>query len=194
MNYMLNIKMFLLCALVLYFAFASRSLKAQQSSYNFDSVGDLTAVYETNSTGPYIITQPQSALLYSNNPVSLSVVVSGAGISYQWLSNGVPILGATNDTLIFPSLTSTNGNFSVIISNSSGSVTSTPAAIWADLNGNDIPDWWELKYFGNLNQTALGDYDGDGVDNLDEYREGTDPTNPNSYDPRLYVQGFLGSV
>jgi len=47
---------------------------------------------------------------------------------------------------------------------------------------------------GNLNQTAYGDYDGDGVDNLDEYLEGTEPTNPNSFDPRLYIQSVHGSV
>jgi hypothetical protein len=165
-----------------------QSVNAQQTIFNYDLPGNLTAEVGTNAVAPSITTQPQSALLYSNNPFSLSVVASGAGISYQWLSNGLPILGATSDTLIFPSLTSTNGNFSVIISNTSGSVTSSPAAIWADSNGNGIPDWWELKYFGNLNQTAAGDYDGDGVVNINEYREGTLPNNAGSYNPRLYIQ------
>lgn len=167
---------------------------AQQSTYTYDPPGNLTAVTGTNAFAPSIATQPQSALFYSNNPVSLSVVASGAGVSYQWLSNGIPILGATSDTLLLTNLSGTNGNFSVIIGNASGSVTSTPAAIWADSNRNAIPDWWEMRYFGNLNQTADGDYDGDGVDNLDEYLEGTDPTNPNSYDPRLHIQASLGMV
>ena len=150
-------------------------MKAQQSTYIFDPPGNLTAVIGTNVVAPIITGQPQSALLYSNNVISFSVASTGAGISYQWLSNGIPIIGATNDTLIFPSLTSTNGNFSVIISNSSGSVTSTPAAIWLDSRGVGMPDWWQLKYFGNLTQSPYGDYDGDGVDNLDEYLEGTNP-------------------
>jgi hypothetical protein len=64
---------------------------AQQSSYTYDLPGNLTAVTGTNSVAPSITTQPQSALLYSNNPVSLSVVASGAGITYQWLSNGTYI-------------------------------------------------------------------------------------------------------
>jgi len=170
------------------------SAKAQQSSYSYDPSGNLTAITGTSSVAPSIITQPQSGLLYSNNSISFSVTATGAGVSYQWLSNGVPVLGATNDTLFLSNLATTNGNFSVIISNSFGSVTSAPAAIWADSNGNRIPDWWEMKYFGNLNQTADGDYDGDGVNNLDEYREGTDPTNPNSYNPRLHLQASLGSV
>ena len=38
-----------------------------------------------------------------------------------------------------------------------------------DSNNNGLPDWWELNYFGNLNQAASGDYDGDGVNNLQEF-------------------------
>ena len=45
----------------------------------------------------------------------------------------------------------------------------------ADQNSNSIPDGWEWHYFGNLNQTGDGDYDGDGVDNYWEYLDGTDP-------------------
>jgi hypothetical protein len=98
--------------------------------------------------------------------------------------------GATSDTLLLPNSTGINGGFSVVICDSSGCVTSTPAVIWADSNGNGIPDWWEMQYFGNLNQTS----DGDGVNNLDEYLEGTNPTNAASYNPRLYVEADWGSV
>jgi|ERR1039458_3290747 hypothetical protein len=112
---------------------------AQQSNYKYDQPGNLTSVTGTNAFAPSISTQPQSTLLYSNNPVSLSVVASGAGISYQWLSNGVPIIGATNDTLLFAKLNGTNASFSVIISNTSGSITSAPAAIWLDSRGLECP-------------------------------------------------------
>ena len=50
-----------------------------------------------------------------------------------------------------------------------------------DSNGNSLPDWWEMKYFGNLTQTASGDYDHDGYTNLQEYADGTDPTVKNSH-------------
>ena len=45
-----------------------------------------------------------------------------------------------------------------------------------DADNDGMLDSWEIEYFGNLVQTASGDYDGDGVTNLAEYTAGTDPT------------------
>jgi hypothetical protein len=171
------------------------AINAQQTIYNYDPLGNLTDVSLSGSAAPSITIEPQPQLIENDGLVTLSVVANGGGLTYQWLSNGAAIVGATGDSLVLSNLPVVNStNFSVVISNASGSVTSAPVALWADSNGNGIPDWWELKYFGNLNQTGNGDYDGDGVDNLDEYLEGTDPTNPNSYDPRLYLTGIGGRV
>jgi hypothetical protein len=168
----------------------------QPAILTYDAAGNLLSALATN-TGPSLLSAPEAALMESNSIATFSAVASGSGLSYQWFSNGVAIVGATGDSLIVANLplTGTNlGNFSVTVSNAYGSVSSTPVALLADSNGNGIPDWWELHYFGNLNQPALGDYDGDGVDNLDEYLEGTDPTNAHSFDPRLNVQAPYGLV
>ena len=170
---------------------------AQPAAVAYDLSGNPTALTPAASTLPSIDSSPQAELIGSNSFASFSVVAAGSGLSYQWLSNGIPIIGATGDSLLVANiaLVGTNlGSFSVIISNDSGSVTSAPAALWSDVNGNGIPDWWEMQYFKNLNQPALGDFDGDGVDNLDEYLEGTNPTNRFSFDPRLYVQASRGYV
>jgi hypothetical protein len=37
---------------------------------------------------------------------------------------------------------------------------------------------WERRYFGNLARNGSGDFDGDGISDLDEYRNGTDPSDP----------------
>jgi hypothetical protein len=51
-----------------------------------------------------------------------------------------------------------------------------------DTDGNGLPDWWELKYFGVLTGTdPNGDADHDGASNLFEYLTGTNPTNAISY-------------
>ncbi len=55
-----------------------------------------------------------------------------------------------------------------------------PVAANPDANGNGLPDAWETAYFGGTNNPlgAMGyDYDLDGMNNGDEFRAGTDPTN-----------------
>ena len=51
-----------------------------------------------------------------------------------------------------------------------------------DDDGDNLADWWELMFFGSLNQAPSGqngDYDGDGIANYIEYRLNTDPTDHN---------------
>ncbi|MCX5886111.1 MAG: hypothetical protein NT096_09420 [Proteobacteria bacterium] len=45
-----------------------------------------------------------------------------------------------------------------------------------DADGNGLPDWWELQYFGTTGQSASADADSDGLTNLEEYQNRTDPT------------------
>jgi hypothetical protein len=49
-----------------------------------------------------------------------------------------------------------------------------------DSDGDGMPDWWELQYFGNLDRDGTGDWDGDGLSDLEECEHDTDPTNPDS--------------
>ncbi|MGH7992234.1 MAG: hypothetical protein ACREDQ_01865, partial [Limisphaerales bacterium] len=47
-----------------------------------------------------------------------------------------------------------------------------------DTDGNGLPDWWELQYFGHLTGTdPNADPDHDGRNNLAEWIAGTNPTN-----------------
>lgn len=52
-----------------------------------------------------------------------------------------------------------------------------------DSDSDTLPDWWELKYFGNLSQIAEGDDDTPNPDSLTNYYEyllGFDPLNPDT--------------
>lgn len=53
-----------------------------------------------------------------------------------------------------------------------------PQGLSAD--GDRLPDDWELRHFGSLERTGHGDADGDGVRDIDEWRAGTDPLNPDT--------------
>jgi DNA-binding beta-propeller fold protein YncE len=72
----------------------------------------------------------------------------------------------------------------VAIDNTGISATNVVSAVAfkLDSDGDGIPDWWMIEYFGhptgetNDNSMAAEDANSDGVSNLQEYQNGTDPT------------------
>jgi hypothetical protein len=166
------------------------SICAQDSQFVFDLSGDFLIQTSEISAPPQILSQPRSQIIAPGELAAFSVLVADPNaISYQWLFDSNVIAGATSDTLVVTNVTAADqGQYSVEVANGLGSVNSSPAMLWFDGNTNGLPDSWELAYFGNLTNNAAGDYDGDGVSNLDEFWEGTDPTNPFSFNPRLYIQ------
>ncbi len=51
-----------------------------------------------------------------------------------------------------------------------------------DTDSDGMDDAWETTHFGNLSQTAAGDYDSDGMTNLEEYTHGFLPTVNDGFD------------
>jgi len=55
--------------------------------------------------------------------------------------------------------------------------TSVKAVFLGDRDEDGLDDWWEFQYFGDYtNALPSGDGDGDAYTNLEEFRNGTDPT------------------
>ena len=64
-----------------------------------------------------------------------------------------------------------------------------------DYDGDGLPDSWELTYWPSIySYNGNGEPDGDGVNNTEEYLEGTNPTNSASFNPRLLVNANNGIV
>jgi hypothetical protein len=79
---------------------------------------------------PSITTPPQSASRYVGEPATFTVVAAGtAPLSYQWQKDGASILNATNATFTLQNVQlSDTADYTVVVTNWGGSVTSSPAA------------------------------------------------------------------
>jgi hypothetical protein len=169
----------------------------QDSQFFFDANGNFLVQTAEPIAPPQILGQPQSQIAAPGDALSFSVVVANTrDLIYQWRFNGSDINGAIGPTVLIRNVAAADvGQYSVVLLNGSGSVTSTPATLWYDANANGLPDSWELTYFGSLtNHTATGDSDGDGISNLQEFWDGTNPTNSGSANYRLIVVNDGGSV
>ena len=91
-------------------------------------------------------------------------------------SSGPPILGADGRTIIFQSFAGDlaagdyNDQADVFLLRLGG----------ADSDHDGMEDDWEMACFETLDRDGTGDFDYDGMSDLDEFRAGTDPTNQGS--------------
>jgi len=76
---------------------------------------------------PVFIKQPESLSLYAGGMVHFSASANSA-TGYQWLSNNVPLTGATNNTLTYNSPV-TGVNYSLVANNNNGAVTSSVVTV-----------------------------------------------------------------
>jgi alpha-tubulin suppressor-like RCC1 family protein len=97
---------------------------------------EIAAIYAANSIGkcpppPTIVSQPASQSVYLGFSTSFSVQATGIGsLTYQWRFNGTNIPSATNSNLNLQNVQpSQAGSYSVLVSNSGGSIPSSNATL-----------------------------------------------------------------
>jgi uncharacterized protein (DUF2141 family) len=98
-----------------------------------NSIGSVTSATATVIvTGEPVITeQPQGGTFALGSNVTLTVQAGGLPVpGYQWRKDGTDIVGAASATLILPNAGQFDaGNYTVVVSNSAGSVTSAVATV-----------------------------------------------------------------
>jgi Immunoglobulin domain/Abnormal spindle-like microcephaly-assoc'd, ASPM-SPD-2-Hydin len=116
----------------------------------------------TAPAAPSIMVQPASQTVKAGQAATFSVVASGtAPLSYQWHKNGTAISGTTSASYTTPATTTTDngGQFTVVASNSVGSVTSSPATLTVNPAPGPLAASASTLSFGNVNlntSTILG--------------------------------------
>jgi len=93
-----------------------------------------TIVDSPTTEPPFIYQNPVSQTNVATYPVMMNVVAAGAGIlAYQWYLGPTPVGGATNSSYtIAATQLSDAGNYTVVVTNSFGSVTSLVATLTVD--------------------------------------------------------------
>lgn len=130
---------------------------ASYTTYETGQVGFLVQASDPDKTTP--------VLMAGNLPAGASFEDKGNG---QGVFSWFPQIGqAGSYTLEFAA---TDGELSA--------VRATTVIVFPndDRDGDGMPDAWELEHFGDLSRDGTGDYDGDGISDLDEYLRDSDPS------------------
>ncbi len=131
-----------------------RFFQAGTGSWYFgvDNVG----IYSVEQALPPVITRPPTSQVVSaGTEVTLRVEATGSGLTYQWQFGGTNIAGATEPTLTLRNFQAANaGNYTVVVGNSGGQVTSSPAVL--EIFSGPITEGLvaHLKFDGNLNDSS----------------------------------------
>ncbi len=132
---------------------------------------------DTNSNNFYTIGEGLSGVTVRLNPAAAyAVSASAGGYAFPYTGTGSIIVEATGGafgaTVVQKTVTRTGENVKVDFKLSDAGLT--------DSDADGLPDSWETANFGNLSQTAAGDFDRDGASNLAEFNAGSDPTSASS--------------
>ncbi|WP_372846073.1 LamG domain-containing protein [Pontiella sp.] len=138
----------------------NRALSADEMKVLYEAADDAEVDPESNADG-WLAVDPVSGTVAPGSNVTVSVTFDAAGFADGAITNEMltvtcnDALSATNEVPV-----------------------SMQVVVPFDLDGDGLPNWWELKFFADLAQCdATLDADGDGVCNRDEFIAGMDPTN-----------------
>jgi IPT/TIG domain/Bacterial TSP3 repeat len=170
-----------------YYLWVGVNLTAGSSSKNFaaelDIEGSLNGNYNSQILAPLPVVPTIYALTPALGPVGSAVTITGtflgstqgaSSVTFNGLTATISSWSDTSVVAVVP-MSATSGP---VIANvkgvNSNGVTFTVGP--TDSDGDGLPDWWELQFFGNLIQGPNDDPDGDGITNIQEFYQGRNPT------------------
>jgi hypothetical protein len=110
---------------------ASPTLSGAPTAHSINLAAQDFQVSSGTTTLPIVALQPSSQTAVVGGSAMFSVsVMSASTLSYQWRKDGASISGATNASLVLSNVqTASAGDFTVVVTNSAGSVTSSVATL-----------------------------------------------------------------
>src|SRR5882762_1883272 len=108
------------------------TLTLTDNAPNSPQTVSLTGTGGTASSAPTITTQPANQTVTAGQTATFVVAASGTSpLTYQWRKNATAISGATSSSYTTPATTSSDNGaqFTAVVSNSAGSVTSNTATL-----------------------------------------------------------------
>ncbi|MBI5423436.1 MAG: immunoglobulin domain-containing protein [Opitutae bacterium] len=117
------------------------AVDAQENLYVIDADGTTMRKGEFLGYAPEIATHPVSTSANAGVSVTFAVTVSvSVPVNFQWYFNGTALAGATSNTLTVSNVSSANaGDYTVVVSNSIGSVTSNKATLTVNTPSTPTP-------------------------------------------------------
>lgn len=143
-----------------------RGLVWQRSETIFVQLTD-DPLYTEKSQPEALVSEIQQTMASGSNVTTRALYGERSGFSFAyWAVNGVRQADLTGRAVDPVTITVSTNTTAVAVHIASGQ----------DEDGNAIPDWYELNYFGATNLTAESDSDGDGVDLATEYARDYNPS------------------
>jgi endonuclease/exonuclease/phosphatase family metal-dependent hydrolase len=155
---------------------------------NFGSVTSSLAGLLVTNAPPAITSQPQNQTVLAGQTATFTVSTTGTPpLNFQWLFNGTNLSGATTNPLVLPNVQAASaGNFSVVITNTVGSVTSAVAALTVLVTNPTVFAQWNFNSptpDNNVSSGTLTPFIGSGTASLVGGATATFATGDTTFDP-----------
>ena len=189
-------------------SFTNANLNQHHGNFSVVATDALSTITSTNAF-VYVLVKPVvvqhvvgQTVPYGGNATFTCLATGAPPITYRWLRGGTQYLVSANPVLVLSNVTAST-TIRVAATNlasasvfSPGGLTTVPLTVIActDCDGDGMLDSWEVAYLGGTNASPTLDSDGDGMNNGDEFRSGTNPTNALSVLKMVFATTNAGSL